>query len=160
MGSASKFNEIGDKLIEKIKERKETFAPLYVVTPNEQISDWFKSYWLKKETSPLMNVKFIARKDIAKELFEINDPLFDAKTLKDIILSELLGPMGGESPAKEYLHDKDGKLDPVKLDDLSSELANLYMDYEENQVDISASSNPYKDFEEKLKVEIKKHGSF
>ena len=160
MGSASKFNEIGDKLIERIKGRKETFAPLYVVTPNEQISDWFKSYWLRKETSPLMNVKFIARKDIAKELFEINDPLLDAKTLKDIILSELLGPMGGESPAKEYLHDKDGKLDPVKLDDLSSELANLYMDYEENQVDISASSNPYKDFEEKLKVEVKKQGSF
>ncbi len=160
MENSSKFKDIGDKLIEEIRKRKGKFAPLYVLTPNEQISDWFKSYWLSKEKAPLMNVNFIARRDVATELFMLKEPLLDAKTLKDIILSELLGPMGEDALVKGYLHDKTGNINPVKLDDLSSELANLYMDYEENQTDFSKSTNVYKDFEKSLKDEIKKHGSF
>ena len=132
---SSNLNELGNKLIDVILNRKNVFDNFSIVFPNSKMEQWFKTYWLKNRKEILMNVNFSSLNDIILKLLqnEKHLRLMKKDDLKKYIIKHL-----AKQETLEILpnHIKDffyinGELNPIKLYDLANELASLYMDYEQ-----------------------------
>ena len=136
------LNELGDKLIEEyIQKRKDFFETITIVTPNYKIGQWFKSYWLKKHNSVLVNVKYIPINKALSNFIKIENQysILSNEQLKSLILKNLL--IEDENiilpdNIKKYLKDEDIKA-PIKIYDVANQLAKLFTQYEEEQYPIS-----------------------
>lgn len=134
------LNKLGDLLIEKIKSRTNVFDSMTVVFPSDKIAQWFKTYWLKTQDDVLMNVKF---KNIDDALLELIDSekqyqLLTRENFKSFIIKHLaLEEVDIPEDIKNYLFNKDGSINSIKIYDLANALSKLYIAYENDNFKIS-----------------------
>ena len=134
------LNILGEELINIIKNRNDIFKPLNIIVPNTKTEKWIKSYWLKHENDVLMNVKFTL---IDKALLSFIDTkktykLLNKEDFKSLIIKFLVNDNNINFPKEinEYLYN-DNKINQIKIYDLANQLANLYNEYENDQIDIT-----------------------
>ncbi len=141
--------EIGNELKYQIKTKKDIFSETIVFVPDKSVEQWFKAFWLNTEDDVLMNVKF---KTLNEGIFDIFDiakyqnivsPLslnyFVLKALVSLTKEEL-----GET-ITNYIY-KENSIDSTKLYDLSTELTNLFTNYEKDMIEITGNQEIIYDY--------------
>ena len=66
------LDHLGQMLIDEIKNRNNPFQKVIIVVPHNKVAQWFKAYWLKNESSVLMNVRFETINNILAEFIDTN----------------------------------------------------------------------------------------
>ena len=137
----SKLNLLGDKLIDEIKNNKDFFSTIFVVVPSIKVEQWFKAYWLRKEDAVLMNVKFININSFFKDVIKSDQEYKIAKkdNIRDFIIQIITeNKLGKKIPEnnEEYVYNDDGSFNSIKLFDLATKLADLFSDYENDNIEI------------------------
>lgn len=143
---------LADNLISLLKENKNNFFDTKIIVfPSIVVEQWFKSYFLKTQgENVLMNVEYKTIKDILPLLCKKkNFKLISHSDLKQIIISILLSDDKNIIPQniKNYYIDSD-----IKLNDLSTSLSSLYIDYFSN--DYENLNNFDKSYQKDLYDEI------
>lgn len=135
------LDHLGQMLIDEIKNRNNPFQKVIIVVPHNKVAQWFKAYWLKNESSVLMNVRFETINNILAEFIDtsIKYQMLSKEEFRTLIINTLSKEYrnGVYQEIKDYLVN-DNKLDPIKLFDLSNQLASLFMEYEEDQIEITS----------------------
>lgn len=138
----NQLNKLGNQLIKVIKERTSIFKPITVVVPHYKVSQWFKAYWLKNEQNVLMNVKFETINNILLSFINSDKEyrLISKEQIRTLIIKILSKDYNTDiyKDFKQYIT-KEGELDSIKLYDLANALASLFVDYEQDQFEITGS---------------------
>ena len=133
------ISRLGDKLIDSILCRKNEFDTITVVFPSSKTEQWFKTYWLKNRSEILMNVKFLNIDEALLSLILTKEEykLIKRQDLKSLIIKHLASKNNDiDYPLdiKDYLYNKEGEVDSIRVYDLANELSKLFFNYEEDQV--------------------------
>ena len=139
---SNQLNKLGNQLIKIIKERNNIFKPITVVVPHYKVSQWFKAYWLKNEQNVLMNVKFETINNILLNFIKAEKEcrLISKEQIRTLIIKILSKDYNIDiyKEFKQYII-KENELDPIKLYDLANALASLFVDYEQDQFEITGA---------------------
>ena len=134
-----KLNDLGNELIQFIKQRTNLFNTIKIVVPDKLTSEWFKTYWINNESDVLMNVSF---ETIDEALLNIipNDSftkLLKIDQLRTLIIKSLSESNQTDLPVEisKYIYD-DKVINQIKLFDLANEFAKLFYEYEKDLVTI------------------------
>ena len=134
------LNNLCDELINIIKNRNDIFKPLNIIVPNIKTEKWIKSYWLKHQNDVLMNVKFTLIDNALLSFIDSKKTykLLNKEELKSLIIKFLVNDNNINFPKEitEYLYN-DNKINQIKIYDLANQLANLYTEYDNDQIDIT-----------------------
>lgn len=128
----NKLSLLSDKLIEEIKKRKNPFETYTIIVPNLILEQWFKTYWLQKENSVLMNIQFKRLRPFLSSIY--NDPdrkIISYDELSIFILKELLDN-AQEYPILGKYVTKNGSIDSINLYDITKNLAKTIFNYEKD----------------------------
>ena len=137
-----RLNDLAKELILKIKKRENFFKPITIVVPSTKMEQWFKMYWLTNEDNVLMNINFMT---LNQALLKIVDntqtyKLLTTDTIKSLIIKYLSNPINNDKFKNEYsaywLND-DMTVNAIKVYDIASKLAQLFNEYEQDEVVIS-----------------------
>lgn len=130
------LNSLSDDLINAIKTKKHFFDTTYVVVPHRNVIDYFKAYWLKKETNILTNIKFMTFDEFFFDaiLLDKEYRLADKEIINMFILKEIYNPdfksiIKDDLLINNFIY-KDGNINQLKALELSTELANLFIEYD------------------------------
>lgn len=122
---------IGDELIKEIKERKNPFDTYTIIVPNLLVEQWFKTYWMQKTNSVLMNVVFKRLRPFISEKFNKDEKeLISKEVLSSLLMNELLDNLKEYKKLNTYFY-KNESIDSINLYDLCSSLSTLILSYEE-----------------------------
>ena len=136
----SELINLGNHLIDEILNRSNEFETINVIIPNSKIEQWFKTYWLKNQEQVLMNVNFINIDEALVKFIKSNNSctLINKQELKMLIFKNLSIKNNIELPEHIYSYLYiNGDIDPIKMYDLSNKLAELFLEYEEDQIEIN-----------------------
>ena len=131
------LNNLGDELIENIKNKVDFFSTMSIVFPSSKTQQWFKAYWLKTQSDILMNVEFINIDEKLFELISVDKPykLMSKELFKSLVIKQLAKSYVDNkilpNDIREYLT-KQNKLDAIKLYDLADQLTVLFSEYEKD----------------------------
>ena len=134
------LNELGDTLIDVIKNRKNFFEKITIIVPNIKLQQWFKTYWLKSQNDILMNIEFVTIDKGLLKLIDIDKPykLLKKDALKSLIIKSLSqNIIQLPSEIENFLYNDDKTINSIKVYDLSSKLADLFGEYEKDQFQIT-----------------------
>ena len=118
---------IGDELIKEIKERKNPFDTYTIIVPNLLVEQWFKTYWMQKTNSVLMNVVFKRLRPFISEKFNNDEKeLISKEVLSSLLMKELLDNLKEYKKLNTYFY-KNESIDSINLYDLCSSLSTLIL---------------------------------
>ena len=132
----TKLTDLANSLIDKLLDNKgDFFSYTTVVTPNRNIRQWFKAYWLNKQSEILMNVNFVNLDEFVFSIFDTDYSLANSTDIKGIIIKLLSKETydNTNSEIRDYLFDlikNNHVLNHAKLYELAGTLTSLFMDYE------------------------------
>lgn len=130
----TKMEELGNYLINQIKNIKYPFLTPYIIFPNNKMEQWFKKYWLKKENTVLMNIKCLRMLPFILSMFKSKSEIFSSSNLKDIIICYVLGHKNVLSKKNyDYIFNKDEEIKVNNLYDFASTLAKLLIEYDSDK---------------------------
>jgi len=116
------LDALAASLFRDIKADKNFFETKYVIVPSPKIESYLKAYYLKNNSSVLMNVNIMTFNKAILKLFNINYDLADRNQIRSIIikyLNENKDSLDGEV-LKTYLNSENYE---IKLFDMASELS-------------------------------------
>lgn len=123
---------IGDEIIKEIENRTNPFETYTLIVPNLLLEQWFKTYWMQKTNSVLMNVEFKRLRPFLYEKFnDEGKEIINSDNLSSLIMNELLKNLKAYEALSKYVMNK-GSIDSINLYDLCSSLASLILSYEED----------------------------
>ena len=134
------LNELGNKLKEQISNKTDIFATTNIIFPNNKLEQWFKTYWLRTEDTVLMNIKGYSLEKGLLSLIKSDKEyeLADNNVLRASIINELMkvNKADEKSIIASYIYD-DGFINSVKLFDLANTFAQLFTEYERDNIKIT-----------------------
>ncbi len=138
----SKLNELGDMLIKHIKSKRDNiFETINIIFPNKKLEQWFKAYWLKTEDTVLMNIACYSLENGLLSLMNDanNYSLANKNDFKAVIIKQLaiIDKNKLDSKISKYIYDNNNNLDSIKLYDLANALADLFIEYEKECIEIT-----------------------
>lgn len=159
--TSNKLNILADKLIDKINQRTNLFDDFVIVTPSLKVEQWFKAYWLKNQDNVLMNVKFIRINKFFSDILKIDNIKHQATNtdylffiIKHLLNDDIFNIL--PDSIKEYIKEKNN-INTNRLYDLSLELADLFIKYEQELTNITSWQSA---IYSKVLVDIKKHYAY
>lgn len=141
--TANQLNKLGQEAIKEIKQRKSFFTTITMVFPNKRTGDFFKSFWLKNNDEVLLNIEYKTIDEILPTLIETEKryQILKKQQMFSFVLEELSSFEEKDclpSFIKNYLlNENKAGINQQKLYDLSSTLTSLFLEYENNQTEIS-----------------------
>ena len=139
------LNEIAEEIINSLKKVSDPFVSPVIVVHNKKIEQWFKAYYLKSHSEVLMNVTFMTLSVFVNGIVnpEKKYTIVDKPVLKKYILKVLLDPSKYSYDAKNpkaetnFIFDKGGSMNGIKLLEFADRLSGLFMEYETDMAEIT-----------------------
>ncbi len=140
---SSQLNDLGYQMIDEIKKRNSFFSSMNIVVPSKRVSEWFKAFWLKNQSEMLININFRTMKEVMPMLIDDdrNFEIMSRQQLFSYILEEIHDQKSQEylpEQIRNYLLDEHTKaLNPQKAYDLAKTFTSLFMEYEDETMNIT-----------------------
>ncbi|MCR4561962.1 MAG: exodeoxyribonuclease V subunit gamma [Bacilli bacterium] len=119
---------VAEEVFSEIKANQDFFSPIKLVFPNRRMALWFKAYWLRNHDEILMNLHYETMNSFLPNLFLTKKEyeIIDQSHLAYLILKHQ-----DDNPYRDYFS-SNGEINAVKAYDLASQMASLYLQYDED----------------------------
>lgn len=123
-----------DELKDLIKENHDPFCAPIICFPTPELKKWFKANWLKTEDDVLLNVKTLTFNSfVMQEIYHDSSHLITQEIMEDLLINYLYDNVDLLPDfIKNYIY-VNSFIDADKLYDISAELANIFIKYEDDQ---------------------------